>query len=58
MNVEIETEAAQFPEKEYINGIFIAVQDIQRTNQCSYITPSINAKILRKESTLYSVADV
>ncbi len=22
MNVEIETEAAQFPEKEYINGIF------------------------------------
>jgi hypothetical protein len=26
MNLEIETEAAQFPEKEYINGIFIAVQ--------------------------------
>jgi hypothetical protein len=25
MNVEIGTEAAQFPEKEYINGIFIAV---------------------------------
>ncbi len=25
MNVEIETEAVQFPEKEYINGIFIAV---------------------------------
>ncbi len=25
MNVEIVTEAAQFPEKEYINGIFIAV---------------------------------
>jgi hypothetical protein len=24
-NVEIETEAAQFPEKEYTNGIFIAV---------------------------------
>ncbi len=24
-NVEIETEAAQFPEKEYINGIFVAV---------------------------------
>ncbi len=23
MNVEIGTEAAQFPEKEYINGIFI-----------------------------------
>ncbi len=25
MNVEIETEAAQFPETEYINGIFVAV---------------------------------
>jgi hypothetical protein len=28
MNVEIGTEAAQFPEKEYINGIFVAVQDV------------------------------
>jgi hypothetical protein len=28
MNVEIGTAAAQFPEKEYINGIFVAVQDI------------------------------
>jgi hypothetical protein len=25
MNVKIGTEAAQFPEKEYINGIFLAV---------------------------------
>ncbi len=25
MNVEIGTEAAQFPEKEYMNGIFFAV---------------------------------
>jgi hypothetical protein len=25
MNVETGTEAAQFPEKEYINGIFLAV---------------------------------
>jgi hypothetical protein len=25
VNVEIGTEAAQFPEKEYINGIFFAV---------------------------------
>jgi hypothetical protein len=29
MNVEIGTEAAQFPEKEYINGIFVAVQPIK-----------------------------
>jgi hypothetical protein len=27
MNVEIRTEAAQFPQKEYINGIFLAVWD-------------------------------
>jgi hypothetical protein len=26
-NVEIGTEAQQFPEKEYINGIFVAVQE-------------------------------
>jgi hypothetical protein len=25
MNVEIGTEAAQFPEKEYINGIFVVI---------------------------------
>ncbi len=28
MNVEIGTEAAQFPEKEYISGIFLAVQSV------------------------------
>ncbi len=27
MNVEIGTESVQFPEKEYITGIFVAVQD-------------------------------
>ncbi len=26
MNVEIGTESAHFPEKEYINGIFVAVR--------------------------------
>jgi hypothetical protein len=25
MNVEIGTKAAQFPEKEYLNGVFVAV---------------------------------
>jgi hypothetical protein len=29
MNVEIGTEAAQFPEKEHINGIFVAVHGQQ-----------------------------
>jgi hypothetical protein len=27
MNVDIGTEAAQFPEKEYMNGIFLAVHN-------------------------------
>ncbi len=26
MNVEVGIEAAQFPEKEFLNGIFVAVQ--------------------------------
>jgi hypothetical protein len=30
MNVEIRTKAKQFPEKEYINGIFIAVQSSKK----------------------------
>jgi hypothetical protein len=28
MNVEIGAEAAQFPEEEYINGIFVAVYGV------------------------------
>jgi hypothetical protein len=30
MNVEIGTEAAHFPEKEYINGIAVAVYNTER----------------------------
>jgi hypothetical protein len=30
MNVETGTEAVQFPEKKYINGIFVAVQQKER----------------------------
>jgi hypothetical protein len=37
MNVEIGTEAAQFPEKEYINGIFIAVQLSCNTHVLKYV---------------------
>jgi hypothetical protein len=36
MNVEIGTEASQFPEKEYINGIFVAVYS-QTTVEYSYV---------------------
>jgi hypothetical protein len=32
MYVEIETEAAQFPEKEYVNGIFLAVHSYYLNN--------------------------
>jgi hypothetical protein len=35
MNVEIGTEAAQFPEKEYINGIFLAVWQNGKCNRSS-----------------------
>ncbi len=31
MNVEIGMEAAQFPGKEYINGIFVAVRAFKET---------------------------
>ncbi len=41
INVEIGTEAAQFPEKEYINGIFVAVQwlSLQRNNNAWFPWP-------------------
>ena len=32
MNVEIGAEAAQFPEKEYINGIAVAVYSVFKLN--------------------------
>jgi hypothetical protein len=35
MNVDIGTEAAQFPEKEYINGIFLAV--------CNFIPATLHS---------------
>jgi hypothetical protein len=34
MNVEIGTEAALFPEKEYINAIFVAVQPKHYLSMC------------------------
>jgi hypothetical protein len=41
MNVEIGAEAAQFPEKEYINGIAVAV--------CSYFHPYFKCKTIMQE---------
>ncbi len=37
MNVEIGTEAEQFPEKEYINGIFLAVYNWVQFSPKSYM---------------------
>ncbi len=33
MNVEIGTEAVQFPEQEYINGIFVAVRSMENNDE-------------------------
>jgi hypothetical protein len=41
MNVEIGTEAEQFPEKEYINGIFVAVQSSEGVKESVYHVKTI-----------------
>jgi hypothetical protein len=48
MNVEIGTEAEQFPEKEYINGIFLAVSYITYTRW--YKTSAGLSPILKRHS--------
>jgi hypothetical protein len=59
MNVEIGTEAAQFPEKEYINGIFVAV-----FTECLYLLLQRRAVFsdllfFSKHNTVYTVfADI
>jgi hypothetical protein len=39
MNVEIGTEAVQLPEKEYINGTFVAVQNRHQQSHISWASP-------------------
>jgi hypothetical protein len=48
MNVEIGTEAAQYPEKEYINGIFVAVSTVH----CTVRENKVLQHVLRKQSTV------
>jgi hypothetical protein len=51
MNVEIGTEAAQFPEKEYINAIFVAVWLIIPTSRALL-------KTFRVRSSAFSASSV
>jgi hypothetical protein len=46
MNVEIRTEAAQFPEKEYINGIFLAVWSLD-LNRITLGLPIYSSSVYR-----------
>ena len=50
MNVEIGTEAAQFPEKKYINGIFVAVHVAITCGWLSWVST-------RKKAGLGAAAD-
>ncbi len=49
MNVEIGTEAAQFPISEYINGIFVAMYNVQRLQ----LRPSLYVSSLISNVILY-----
>ncbi len=50
MNVEIGTEAAQSPEKEYINGIFVAVY-----KACRWILVFLGGLTTKRARVEYSV---
>ncbi len=45
MNVEIGAEAALFPEKEYINGIFVAVQPMLCQDVCGPQQPLLHLDV-------------
>ncbi len=47
MKVEIGTETAQFPEKEYINGIFVAV--------VSDSSETLDWKIIEQRNVIYII---
>jgi hypothetical protein len=55
MNVEIGTEATQFPEKEYINGIFLAVRGQKLHHQIRKRKLSLNG---RRSQTFYLIITV
>ncbi len=57
MNVEIGTEAAVFPEKEYINGIFLAVQIQIRILGCVHrLTDPAPDLVLAPDPAFFGVA--
>jgi hypothetical protein len=54
MNVEIGAEAAQFPEKEYINGIAVAVYDMKGLDDSVVIVGyTLNTRIKFSASVFY-----
>ncbi len=56
MNLEIGAEAALFPEKEYINGIFVAVQAKRSSTQSKCQTPTLrNIWLVKKRKCQLSL---
>jgi hypothetical protein len=58
MSVEIGTEAAQFPEKEYINGIFVAVHAHNLTQGRKKTVPELWLEKIRETYAQQSVTSV
>ncbi len=57
MNVEIGTEATQFPEKEHINGIFVAVKsrDSEKSSYHSYMFNHCKTEAVYENLSLFFV---
>ena len=55
MNVEIGTEAAQFPEMKYITGIFLAVYEARVLEQTSLSSPILVVTTLFFSRTIIAV---
>jgi hypothetical protein len=51
MNVEIGSEAAQFPEKESINGIFVAVCMVSWSFYCPLLHKAVACPLFYKRPT-------
>jgi hypothetical protein len=54
MNVEIGAEAAQFPDKEFINGIAVAVQFKQASSQSTFINENCTPLVICRNEKISS----